>query len=94
MNTADLNSLLKNASRLGDQGFVDELLDEVRRSGIPAAEATKRIDMALSTFRELWDGREESNIAVLGNLAESYARLDGYGKAEALYSEQGSDRST
>lgn len=87
MNTADFNALLRDADRLGDQGFVDELLDAIRRSGIPASEATKRIDLALSTFRQLWDATDESSVSVLANLAESYARLGGLQKSERLYTE-------
>jgi tetratricopeptide (TPR) repeat protein len=87
LNTADLTSLLKDSDRLGDQGFVDELLDAIRRSGMPTSEATKRIDLALSTFRNLWTGSDEASVPVLANLAESYARLGGLEKAETLYTE-------
>jgi tetratricopeptide (TPR) repeat protein len=87
LNTADITSLLTDSERLGDQGFVDTLLDTIRKSGIPASEATKKIDIALSTFRQLWDGSEAQNLPVLENLAESYSRLGGYQKAEELFGE-------
>ena len=87
MSTAYITSLLENTERHGDQGFVDELLGEIRKSGIPASEATRRIDLALSTFRELWDAQESANRAVLANLAKSYARLGGLKQAVDLYME-------
>lgn len=87
MNSADLNTILADSERLGEQGIVDELLDAVRRGGTSASDASRKIDLALSTFRELWSEPNESSLAVLSNLAESYARLGGFGKADSLYTE-------